>query len=113
MNKETGSPLALATEYPLLSRLLLQHCREQSTYPSLSSDSIAHATQVEAPLTRAQKRRQERIALIEEFGGHSADFKQVASEAMRRGMYSRRTNVSDVELCLLRTWKLRNRGYSR
>lgn len=61
----------------------------------------------------AQRRRWQRIALIEEFGGHAANLKVVAREAMKRGMYSPRTNPGDVELCLLRTWKLRNRSYKR
>jgi hypothetical protein len=63
--------------------------------------------------TIAQQRRRQRIALVEEFGGHEADIKRVAVEAKRRGMYSPRTNRGDVELCLLRTWKLRNRGHAR
>jgi hypothetical protein len=63
--------------------------------------------------TQAQRRRRQRIELVEEFGGHAADLKQVAMEAKRRGMYSPRTNRGDVELCLLRTWKLRNRAYGR
>lgn len=59
------------------------------------------------------QRRKARIALIEEFGGHTADLRQVAAEAKRRGMYSPTTSRSDVELCLLRTWKLRHRRYAR
>ena len=61
----------------------------------------------------SQRRRRERMALIEEFGGQSANMKLVAVEAIKRGMYSPRTNRGDVELCLMRTWKLRNRGYAR
>ncbi|MFO1500854.1 MAG: hypothetical protein U1G07_21115 [Verrucomicrobiota bacterium] len=61
----------------------------------------------------ALRRRRLRIALIQEFGGHAADMKAVAAEAIRRGMYSPRTNRGDVELSLIRTWKLRNRLYSR
>jgi hypothetical protein len=61
----------------------------------------------------ALKRRRQRIALIQEFGGHAADLKLVAVEAIKRGMYSPRTNRGDVELSLLRTWKLRKREYGR
>ena len=66
-----------------------------------------------SPETVAQKRRRERLALIEEFGGPAANLKAVAVEAMRRGMYSPRTNPGDVELCLHRTWVRRKRKYSR
>ncbi len=63
--------------------------------------------------TRAQARRRERIALIEEFGGPAADLKRVAVEAIRRGMYSPRTNLGDIEAALLRTWRRRNRRARR
>jgi hypothetical protein len=61
----------------------------------------------------AERRRRQRLALIEEYGGDTANLKSVAAEAIRRGMYSQRTNRGDVELCLMRTWKLRHRGYAR
>jgi hypothetical protein len=88
---------------------------EQSTRPGSSgsdspeSDGLGTGT-IERP---AERRRRERIALIEELGGPAANMKQVAIEAIRRGMYSIRTNRGDVELCLMRTWKLRNRGCAR
>jgi hypothetical protein len=63
--------------------------------------------------TLAKRRRRERIALIEEFGGHEANIKQAALEAINRGMYSPRTSRGDVELCLMRTWMLRKRSYGR
>lgn len=63
--------------------------------------------------SRALQRRRDRIALIQEFGGHTADLKQAALEAIRRGMYSPRTSRSDVELSLFRTWTFRNRRYKR
>ena len=63
--------------------------------------------------TAAQRRRRERIELIEEFGGHAANIKLAALEAIKRGMYSPRTSRGDVELCLIRTWMLRKRNYGR
>ncbi len=75
--------------------------------------SPARTSQEDRALRPAERRRRERIALIQEFGGAAADLKQVAMEAIRRGMYSPRTNRGDVELCLIRTWKHRNRDYAR
>jgi hypothetical protein len=63
--------------------------------------------------TKSQLRRRQRIALVEEFGGPGADFRKVALEAVKRGMYSRRTNLGDIEAALLRTWKHRRRNYNR
>ena len=80
--------------------------------PAASTTSAQPAAE-KAPESLALKRRYQRIALIEELGGHGADFKKVAIEAIKRGMYSPRTNRGDVELSLLRTWKLRKRLYGR
>jgi hypothetical protein len=63
--------------------------------------------------TAAQKRRQQRIALIQELGGPSANFKGVALEALRRGFYSPSTNLGDIESALIRTWRRRRRAYNR
>jgi hypothetical protein len=81
-----------------------------ASMPDTGAFDTAATINAERPAVR---RRRERIALIQEFGGHAADLKAVAAEAIRRGMYSPRTNRGDVELCLMRTWKLRNRGYAR
>ena len=63
--------------------------------------------------TEAQRRRRQRIALIEEFGGQTADFKAVAAVALKRGIYSPSTNLGDIESALIRTWRRRRRLYKR
>jgi hypothetical protein len=63
--------------------------------------------------TQAQKRRRQRIALIEEFGGQAADFKAAAVAALKRGIYSPSTNLGDIESALIRTWRRRRRLYKR
>lgn len=63
--------------------------------------------------SNAQRRRRQRIALVQEFGGDDADMKAAVREAIRRGMYSPRTNVGDIESALMRTWKHRRRNYLR
>jgi hypothetical protein len=58
-------------------------------------------------------RRQQRIALVREFGGSAADLRKVAREAIKRGMYSPETTLGDIESALKRAWIHRNRAYNQ
>jgi hypothetical protein len=51
------------------------------------------------------KRQTAKIALVAEFGGDSAFFRDVAREAIKRGMYSSNSNLGDIEGALQRTWR--------
>ena len=46
-----------------------------------------------------------KVAIIKEFGGDTAQFRAVAREAKRRGMYSEKTAVGDIERALERIWR--------
>ena len=57
------------------------------------------------------ERKKALIALIEEFGTTEDQFRIAAQEAMRRGMYSLHTNLSDIECVMRRTWVKRKRRH--
>jgi len=55
------------------------------------------------------KRRATLICLIRELGGDTASLKDVAREAIRRGLYSPKTAMCDIEDTLGRMWRKRER----
>jgi hypothetical protein len=58
------------------------------------------------PLTKHQERRQQRLGVLDDCAG---DCRAAAVEAQKRGLYSAKTNLSDIEAAMMRTKAKRTR----